>query len=382
MVGIAGLFAPLLAQVLGWISWLFISYLILVVRIFDALPYSFIKFGNIQPWQVWCYYGLLSAAMTAFIYRARVTDFVSRTTSKLSRTIERTAESFSGLPKKWIISPLLIAAILVWIAVLNMPDGKLHVSILNVGQGDAILIQTPNKQNILIDGGPSPQSINLELGKKLPFWDRTIDLIFLTQPQADHITGLIETIQRYKVKQVITSGVTSDSVTYNHWLESVNDKGIKCETAHAGQEIILGNDIKIEVLHPPSVLLESTSNDIDNNGLVLRLDWSDITFLFTADINEEAELYLISNRADLKSTVLKVAHHGSSTSTSSQFLAVVDPEAAVISAGEDNRFGHPDPETVSKLKDRTGTSNLFVTCENGTVEFITDGYRLWVKTDK
>jgi len=352
------------------------------VRIFDALPYSFIEPGDTQLWQVWCYYGLLFAIVMAFIYRTRVTNFISMATLKLRWAIDRASESFSRLPTRWLIPPFLIAVVLVWTAFLNMPDGKLHVSVLDIGQGDAILIQTQNNQNILIDGGPSPQAINLELGKKLPFWDRTIDLIFLTQPQADHITGLIELLQRYKIKQIITSGVASNSVSYNHWLELVNDKQIKYETAHAGQEIVLGNDIKIEVLHPPPTLLKDTSDDIDNNGLVLRLVCSDINFLFTADINKEAELYLISHRADLKSTVLKVAHHGSSTSTSSQFLAVVDPEAAVISAGEDNRFGHPNPEVVSRLKDRIGITNMFVTCENGTVEFITDGDHLWVKTDR
>jgi len=116
--------------------------------------------------------------------------------------------------KKWLIPLLLIITILVWGAVITMPDGNLHVSFLNVGQGDAILIQTPNHQNILIDGGPDPQKINLELSKKLPFWDRTIDLMISTQPQADHITGLVEVLQRYKVKQVLEPGVPYNSLIY------------------------------------------------------------------------------------------------------------------------------------------------------------------------
>ncbi|GAH36022.1 unnamed protein product, partial [marine sediment metagenome] len=104
------------------------------------------------------------------------------------------------IPRKWLISALLLVSILIWAAVLTMPDDKLHVSFLDVGQGDAILIQTPGHQNILIDGGPDPQKINLELSKKLPFWDRTIDLMVSTQPQADHVTGLVEVLRRYKVK--------------------------------------------------------------------------------------------------------------------------------------------------------------------------------------
>ncbi|GAI31153.1 unnamed protein product, partial [marine sediment metagenome] len=111
-----------------------------------------------------------------------------------------------------------------------------------------------------------------------------------------------------------------------------------------------------------------------------RLNWGRVSFLFTADIRDEAEFELVSQRANLKSTVLKVAHHGSKTSTSSQFLAAVDPEIAVISVGMDNPFGHPSPEVVERLIDRLGEENVYRTDKNGTIEFITDGERLWVKT--
>ncbi len=148
--------------------------------------------------------------------------------------------------KKWLIPPLLITAILVWSVILTMPDDKLHVSFLDVGQGDAILIQTPNHQNILIDGGPDPQKINLELSKKLPFWDRTIDLMISTQPQADHITGLVEVLQRYKVNQVLEPGVPYSSSIYNEWLKLVEEEQIKHEIARAGQEIDLGRGINTE----------------------------------------------------------------------------------------------------------------------------------------
>ena len=269
---------------------------------------------------------------------------------------------------------------MVWIAILNMPDDKLHVSILDVGQGDAILIQTPNHQNILIDGGPSPQAINIELGKKLAFWDRTIDLVVLTQPQADHVSGLIEVLRKYKVKHIIEPGITSSSLTYQQWRTEVGNNGIKYETAEAGQEINLGNGIKIEVLHPSSLLLQGTSDDSDNNGIVLRLSWNEISFLFTADIRQESECFLVAHRANLKSTVLKVAHHGSRTSTAPGFLAVVNPEIAVISAGYNNQFGLPNTDVVDRLNEQLGADKVYLTSKQGTIEFITDGQRLWVKT--
>ena len=283
---------------------------------------------------------------------------------------------------KWLIPPLLLVAILVWAAVLITPDDNLHVSFLDVGQGDAILIQTPNHQNILIDGGPSPQTIDLELGEKLPFWDRTIDLMISTHPEADHITGLVEVLQRYKVKQVLEPGVSYNSCVYQEWLKLIEEKEIKQDMAKAEQEIDLGSGIKIEVLNPPEGFFKGTSADVDNNGVVLRLSWGEVSFLFTADIRWEGEFELIKQRASLRSTVLKVAHHGSNTSTTPQFLAVVNPEVAVISVGANNTFGHPNTEVVERLRERLGEDSIYLTLENGTIEFITDGEKLWVKAER
>ncbi len=283
---------------------------------------------------------------------------------------------------KWLIPPLLLAAILVWAAVLTMPDDNLHVSFLDVGQGDAILVQTPNHQNILIDGGPSSQVINLELGEKLPFWDRTIDLMISTQPQADHITGLVEVLQRYKVKQVLEPGVSYNSCIYQEWLKLIEEKEIKHDVAKAGQGIDLGSGIKIEVLNPPEEFFKGTSADVDNNGVVLRLSWGEVSFLLTADIRWEGEFELIKQRANLRSTILKVAHHGSKTSTMPQFLVVVDPQIAVISVGTNNTFGHPSEEVVERLRERLGEDSVYLTPENGTIEFITDGEKLWVNAER
>jgi len=285
-------------------------------------------------------------------------------------------------PKKWLIPPLLITAILVWSVVLTMPDDKLHVSFLDVGQGDAILIQLPSHQNILIDGGPDPQKINLELSKKLPFWDRTIDLMISTQPQSDHITGLVEVLQRYKVKQVLEPGVPYNSSIYNEWLKLVEEEQIKHNIAKVGQEIDLGRGIKIEIFNPPANLFQGTSHDVDNNGVVLRLSSGEVSFLFTADIRREAEFELVRQRANLRSTMLKVAHHGSKTSTSPQFLAVVDPEVAVISVGASNPFGHPSAEVIERLEEKLGKDKVYLTSENGTIEFVTDGKKLWIRTER
>jgi competence protein ComEC len=382
LTGVVALVAPAIAQVIGWISWLFISYFMLVVRAFDALPFSSIRLDSIEVWQIWLYYVLLAVIAAAIYYRNQLIDLFHLTTSKTSPVLSRVSDLVYKVPKKWIITPLFIAAILLWVAILNTPDDKLHVSILDVGQGDAILIQTPSHQNILIDGGPSPRAIDLELSKKLPFWDRIIDLVILTEPQADHMAGLTEVLRNYKVQQVFEPGMAYDSTTYQQWLSLVQAEEVGYEIAHAGQQIELGDGIMIYVLHPPSPLLQGTSDDIDNNGLALRLSWNRVSFLFTSDIGKEAEWYLIAQRANLRSTVLKVAHHGSLTSTSEQFLAAVNPELAVISVGADNRFALPRTEVVDRLTTRLGNDSIYLTSIHGTIEFITDGKGLWLEHDR
>jgi competence protein ComEC len=379
LVAFVGLLASLAAQILSWLAWLFLSYLVFVVQGFDALPHSSLEVTTVSTWHIWGYYVILAGVIASLNHRKQLVDFFSRLTSGIQKVAQGIPKPRLGFSMKWLILPLLVVAILVWSVALTTPDDKLHVSFLDVGQGDAILIQTPNGQDILVDGGPDPQKINLELSEKLPFWDRTIDLVVCTQPQADHVTGLVEVLQRYKVKQVIEPGVSYNSSIYREWCNLIEDKGIEYSIAWAGQEIDLGNGIKMEVLNPPEGLFEGTSDDVDNNGVVLRLSWSKVSFLFTADIREEIEFELIGQRANLKSTVLKVAHHGSETSTTSQFMAAVDPEVAAISVGADNTFGHPSPEVLKRLIDQLGEDNIYRTDEDGTIEFITDGDRLWLR---
>lgn len=382
LAAFVGLFALPISQALGWLSWLFLTYLTSVVRFFDALPYSSVEVATFSPWQVWGYYAILAAVIASVKYRHWLTDLFIELTAAAKKVTHGIPVPSLRLAAKWLVLPLLIVVILIWSAVLSAPDDRLHVSFLDVGQGDSILIQTPAGQNILIDGGPDATRLVLALSDKLPFWSRTIDLMVCTQPQADHITGLVEVLQRYSVKQVIEPGVPYDSSAYQEWHRLIEENGIQHSFAQAGQEIDLGQGIRIQVLNPPAQFFHDTSCDVDNNGIVLKLTWNKISFLFTADIRHEAELELIMLRADLKSTVLKVAHHGSMTSTTQQFMAAVDPEVAVISVGADNRFGHPSPDVVTRLVDRLGEANVYRTDRHGTIEFITDGERLWVEAGR
>jgi competence protein ComEC len=197
--------------------------------------------------------------------------------------VNRINDYLAKLPKKWLMPPLVVAAILVTFLAVTMPDNRLRVSFLDVGQGDAILIQKGSQQ-VLVDGGPSPQAVCLGLGEKMPFWDRTIELVILTHPSADHVTGLVEVLNRYRVREVLYPDLAFDSGVYDEWLSLIEDKGIKSTLAQAGQQINLGDGVIIEVLNPQSPPLSGTESDIDNNGAVLRLSLGRVSFLLTADM--------------------------------------------------------------------------------------------------
>jgi competence protein ComEC len=216
----------------------------------------------------------------------------------------------------------------------------------------------------------------------MPFWDRTVDLVVLTHPHQDHLAGLVEVLRRYRVGQVLYPQLDYESPLYDEWLRLIREKGIKNTEACAGQQIEMGDGIIMKVLNPLADRVTGSESDIDNNSVVLLLKDGEVSFLLAADIMREAEWGLIRERADLPATVLKVAHHGSDTSTTQEFLAVVDPRVAVISCGAGNRFGHPDAEVVDRLGEKIDSKNIYRTDKDGMIDFMTDGERLWVEVGR
>lgn len=377
LAGGLGIFVLPAAQVVAWLAWLFLAYMLLIIKIFAIIAPVEMEFNTTL---FWVYYMVLALAIWLIGNRQRWVNLMPEIVGWLKSGMDKSFNLIAQLPRKWVLPPLLVMAILAWLTAATMPDNNLHVSFLDVGQGDAILIQKGSHQ-LLVDGGPSPQALASGLGREMPFWDRTVDLVVSTHPHADHLTGLLEVLRRYEVQQVLYPDLADDSPLYEEWLRVLKEKDIQYTPAQAGQQINLG-DALIEVLHPQLPLLTGTESDIDNNGIVLRLKMGEVSFLLTADIQEPAELELITRRANLTSTVLKVAHHGSATSTTAQFLAVVDPRLAVISVGAGNSFGHPNAEVIDRLEQKLGQQNIYRTDEHTTIELITDGDRLWVRVEK
>jgi competence protein ComEC len=377
-----GLISSTLSQAAGWITLIPLSYMLWLTRAFADVPLAAINTGQFSVNLVWAYYASFSALLILKTNSAKLGKPFSRACQLLSSGFTVSFKTFSLIPKKFFITPLLALGILASLAANNIPDDKLHVSFLDVGEGDATLIQTAG-QNILIDGGPSPQAVCLGLSSKLRFWQRNIDLIILSHPHLDHLSGLVEVLKRYKVKKILAPDLSADSPICQEWQDQINRQGIEYLTATAGQSITLSGGANIEILNPHNNRTDMVEPDLENDGIVLRLNLKNVSFLFTADIYQEAEAKLVNNRADLACTVLKVSHHGSDTSSSSQFLSAAKPRLAVISVGDDNTFGHPDADVLTRLKQILGSdNNIFRTDNKGTVEFTTDGESLWVKTEK
>lgn len=251
---------------------------------------------------------------------------------------------------------------------------ELKVDFLDVGQGDSVFIETPEKYQILIDGGPT-SAVLQKLSERMPFWDRSIDMVILSHPEKDHMQGLLDVLQRYKVDYFVWTGVVKQDAENKKLAELLN-KASKIVIATAGEKIKIGN-AEIDILYPIENLsgkeLKNTSNDA---GVVSKLIYGKNSFLFTGDISATAEKKL----SDINADVLKVAHHGSKYSSSDLFLAAVSPKIAVISVGVKNTYGHPTPEVLQRLSNYD--INVLRTDQSGDINFISDGTNIKILNNK
>lgn len=270
--------------------------------------------------------------------------------------------------KYYFIGLLVLAAIFVWYAVFAESRDGLTVAFLDVGQGDAIFIEAPNGNQVLIDGGPN-KAVLRQLSKIMPFYDRSIDMIIESHPDSDHINGLVEVLKRYKVGLIMESGVKSNNSAYKEIESLTEQKNIQRILARRDIRINFGDGIYMDILFPDRDVSGLDTNDA---SVAARLVYGENEFLFTGDSPQKIENYLVSLDAkNLKSDVLKIGHHGSRTSTSEQFLGYVDPQYAVISVGKDNKYGHPYQEVLELLNQFK--ISILRTDESGTIKIKSDG---------
>jgi len=273
----------------------------------------------------------------------------------------------------WTLLVLLALTVVVWVAVVEArTGGKLRVTFLDMGQGDAIFIESPSGAQMLIDGGKN-RAVVRELGRVMPLFDRSIDVVLATHPDADHIGGLPDVLERYRVGMIVQSNVLDpegvDAAAFDAAVAREEEEGGVQLVAERGQVIDLGGGVEFEILFPDRFLPQVETN---LGSIVGRVTFDDTSFLLTGDSPDEIEKYLVLLDADgLRSNVLKAGHHGSRTSSSLSFVGFVSPEYGVFSRGCDNSYGHPHEEPVAVFL-RLGVET-FDTCEDGAVTFVSDG---------
>jgi competence protein ComEC len=263
-----------------------------------------------------------------------------------------------------VLSAYLIA--LFW----ALPDGKLHVKVLDIGQGDSILIQTPLGKNILVDGGMGVAVLE-RLNEEMNFFDRTFDAVLLTHPDADHMDGLVEVVKRYDVKKFLLTGVSTDKPTYIALLEELERKNIPTDFVDGASDYLIEPEVILDILSPLESFVGKVVDDANTTSIVARLLYGDTAVMLTGDANTDNEMDLLRAGLDVRADLLKAGHHGSKTSSGEMFLRAVDPEVSLISAGVDNSFGHPSREVVERMQ-ADGIA-VVSTQDVGTIRYVSNG---------
>jgi competence protein ComEC len=270
-----------------------------------------------------------------------------------------------------------VIALLIWTTIIALPDGRLHLYFLDIGQGDGILIQTPAGRQVLIDGGASSERLLAQLGEVMPWWDRSLDLMVATHPDRDHMAAQEAVPERYYVTMALETPAMNVDPDAERWRERLVEGGVELSVQHSGGWVDLGDGVSLWVLWPPATPLAG-DNSSNENSLVTKLVYGDFSVLLTGDAGIPSEATWLARGVPLASTVLKVGHHGSTTSSSAALINAVDPQWAVIQVGAENNYGHPAPEVLQALEGRKILRND----ENGRIHFVTDGSDVWMEMEQ
>jgi competence protein ComEC len=277
---------------------------------------------------------------------------------------------------RWYFLLLLIvtATVLLYVVLLPKKEGVLTFAVLDVGQGDALYIESPTGTQVVVDGGPGNNLLK-ELPKVMPFYDRSVDMIVVTNPDSDHYEGFIKFLDKYRVGNILEPGTTNAYPAYGVFQKKIEQRNIKKTLARRGQEIDLGGGAYLQILFPDRNVAEVSPN---TGSIVMKLVYGETSVLLQGDSISNIEQYLLELDGDyLKSDILKVGHHGSRTSSVLEYVAKVSPKWAVISSGRENSYGHPHKETIETMKKLNIPA--YGTCNNGTIIFESDGKNFVLK---
>ncbi len=365
LVVLFSFFLPAVAQLFGWVVWVFLRYTIRVAQLLALVPFASIEVPFSLTALI-CVY-LLIFGLTWF--NRQELEFRQKWFSLLKQNVGR----------RVVLVGSVICIALGWQWMIHRPDGYLHVYFFDVGQGDATLIQTPSGRQILIDGGYYPTLMKQHLGSNLPLWDKQIDLLIATHPDADHVTGLPELFDRYQFDQLLVSYPDADdnnSGPYAELLDRARANDVQITRPQAGDVIEIGDGVRLEIIHPATDLLQDGRND---NSLSLRLVFGETKVLLTGDAEAAGERAMLATGLPLQANIYKAGHHGANNASSERFLDQVRPQLVIVSAGADNRFGHPHIDLLNRVAARG--AKVLRTDTLGTIEIISDGENTWWQFD-
>lgn len=364
---LAGLVWLPLGRLLAWIPWLGLTWTFAMVEWTARLPFASVDIGGFGTRSLLGYYVAL----------ALVWGYATQPTWR-----ERVRALWQGYLARWQtvgLAALVVFAALPWLAAQHAPDGRLHLYALDVGQGDALLIITPDGKQVLVDGGADPQLLLARVGTHIPPWDRTLDVLVLTHADGDHLGGLPGLLERYDVGMVVQPGLSDKTALWEAWETALAAEQARLVEARRGQRFEMGHGVWLDVLGPPRPYVQSERLENDNS-VVMRLRYGRFCALLTGDIEAPAEAELVRSGMLTPCAVLKVAHHGSDSSTTRPFLDAVRSRFALISVGADNRYGHPDDVVLERL--REAGVRVWRTDEDGTLHIATDGRTIWLTTER
>lgn len=284
--------------------------------------------------------------------------------------------------KIWLLGLLLALAGWFYIASRHPGNTNLIVRVLDVGQGDSIHIKLPDNTDIVIDAGPN-DNVLAQLGRSMTIGDRKIELLIITHNHADHIGGLTAILNSYRVERIWLSGAVYTTDQYRRARQTILDRRIPTTTVKAGNSLTV-SDGELVVLHPPIEMTGQEPADQHDATIVVKLIYKQFCVWLTGDLNSAHEPLVLEAASQLNQSIecqiLKVTHHGSAAGTSNEFLQAVKPKIGIISTGRGNRYGHPAPSLLARLK-KTGV-RVFRTDQQGTVTVTSDGQKFWTKSDQ
>ena len=336
---------------------IFIQILMYITKICSSLPFSKLYIKTPSLSQIIIYYMIL-----IFIY------YICKIRKKKRRLIHR--KLLRTVQNKKVQKLFIIVIILIFTSmqILKCLPSDLTIYFIDVGQGDSTLIVTPNHKTILIDGGGTEFESDFDIGKQTLLPEilgqriTKIDYLLISHFDSDHATGVAQILGKIDVSSIILTRQLEENDIYRHILSIAKEKKIKLIYVKEGDVLKIGG-IKISIIHPENKLM--INNPMNNNSIVCKVEYNSFSMLLTGDIEMEAEELILRKNINLKADVLKVAHHGSKTSTTGEFLKAINPKVALIGVGKNNNFGHPSNEVIQRLKEN-GT-RIYRTDENGEI---------------